>query len=551
MDLFSVLSRVIPTSYFSFWHASGDGIYRRWYFFPLCLFLICGTTVFVGAVPTRVFGHDIFFLLDNGWRAINGQRPHVDYASPWGPVTFVIVGLGLTLSGYTVDGIGFGNALFGLLIGFWSYRLGRHRLEGIPRILLSLYLVVLVVAPYCLGFGIFLTSHAMVYNRYGYALLGLILLESFETAGGPRREREEWIGGVSSGSAAALVLFLKITYFLAAALLLGASVFLGRHSRRRCLGAISGFALVSVILLAYLGFDVRAVLGDWRMAAGARSEGISMLELQWRFLINAPYLVLSAWLGIRGSIATGAAGPGRRNFRLLALAALVSAADLLLLFSNLQRTALPLTTIFCLLMVNRVAALDVTPLDPVQDSDRSSRRVVLLAGGVVFLIQFAWEFSGLAYAAVLKARPANLRSVARFTEPRLAPLLLYDDLSAPKSNGRQYTAYVNEGIALLRENTLPEETVLTMDMVNPFPYAMGRKPAIGGISAASYRYTLSDDYRPSDDRYFGTADVVMVPKQPASPPLYYDGFYRIYEPALHDRFRLAAESGMWYLYKRR
>jgi len=551
MDPFSVLSRVTSTSYISFWHASGDGIYRRWYFFPLCLFLICGTTVFVGAVPTRVFGHDIFFLLDNGWRAINGQRPHVDYASPWGPVTFVIVGLGLTLSGYTVDGIGFGNALFGLLIGFWSYRLGRHRLECIPRILLSLYLVGLVVAPYSLGWGIFNTSHAMVYNRYGYALLGLIILETFETAGGPRREREEWIGGVSSGAAVALVLFLKITYFLAAALLVGASILLGRDSRRRLLGAISGFALASIALLAYLGFDVRAILGDWKMAAGARLGGTSLLENGRKILRIMPHLALIVWLGIRGSFPVETPRIMGRKYPLLPLAALVFAADVLLLFSNQQHSVLPLTTFFSLFVVNRVVARNRALPDPGADSARSSRRIVLLAGGMFFLAQFAMEFAALANAALLKARPANPPSTTRFKEPRLVPLLLYDGFSDPRSNGHQYTTYVNEGIDLLRKYTSSDETVLTMDMMNPFPYALGRRPAVGGIAAAAYRYTLSDTHRPSDDRYFGTVDVVMVPKKPSSPDIYYDGFYRIYEPALHERFRLATESDMWYLYKRK
>jgi hypothetical protein len=30
--------------------------------------LICGITIFTGAVPTRVAGHDLLFLMDNGWR---------------------------------------------------------------------------------------------------------------------------------------------------------------------------------------------------------------------------------------------------------------------------------------------------------------------------------------------------------------------------------------------------------------------------------------------------------------------------------------------------
>ena len=212
---------------------------------------------------------------------------------------------------------------------------------------------------------------------------------------------------------------------------------------------------------------------------------------------------------------------------------------------------MPLTTIFSLVVVNKVVARNRTLQDPEADPARTSCRAALFAGGVFFLVQFALEFSGLAYGALLKAWPSNLHSVARFTEPRLVPLLLYDGLSEPSSNGRQYVTYVNEGIYLLRKNTSVDETVLTMDMVNPFPYALGRRPAVGGIAAAAYRYTISDVYRPSDERYFGTADIVMVPKRPALPEVYFDGFYRIYEPGMRDRFRLVAESDMWYLYKRK
>ena len=37
----------------------------------------------------------------------------------------------------------------------------------------GLYLALLVTAPYALGTWPTWSSHAMVYNRYGYALLGL------------------------------------------------------------------------------------------------------------------------------------------------------------------------------------------------------------------------------------------------------------------------------------------------------------------------------------------------------------------------------------------
>jgi hypothetical protein len=525
-------------------------MFRRWYFFPVCLIGICGTAVFMGAVPTRVFGHDTFFLLENGWRALNGQRPHIDYASPWGPVTFLIVGLGLTLSHYTANGIGYGNALFGLLIGLWSYRLGRDRLEPTPHILMSLYLVGLVTAPYPLGRLFLYSSHAMVYNRYGFALLGLVMLESFHAVEGRGREKEEWIGALSSGIAAGLALFLKFTYFFGAALLIGGSASLREPSRRRLVGIIVGFSLAGIALLAYLGFDIEAILRDWIMAVGARSQSVSLLELGRKFSVNIPYLLLIIYLSIRGSFAAETISLKRRNFRLLHLGALAFATDILMVFGNQQTTQLPLSIMFSLTVVNQVVARNRALPEQEADHLRHSRRVTLFAAGLFFLIQFASEYSGLAYGALQKARIANLPSDIRFTEPRLVPLLLFDGPYDP-GNGSQYVAYVNDGIRFLRKNTLPSETVLTIDMINPFPYALGRRPAIGGISAAVDRYTLSDNYRPSYDEYFGTTDVVLVPKRPSTGGDIRKGFYRIYESALRDRFRVAAESDMWYLYRRR
>src|SRR5260370_42113817 len=77
--------------------------FRPWRFraaFLAGLALIGGASALMGAVPTRLFGHDIFFLLDNGWRVINGQRPHLDYYSPWGPVTFLVTAAGIFFFGY-------------------------------------------------------------------------------------------------------------------------------------------------------------------------------------------------------------------------------------------------------------------------------------------------------------------------------------------------------------------------------------------------------------------------------------------------------------------
>ena len=532
--------------FLSIWHDSNERVVQRRVFFLGCLLTICGMAAFTGAVPTREYGHDIFTMLDNGWRIISGQRPHVDYTSAWGPVTFLITALGLKLSHYTVDGIGYGSAVFGLLIGLWSYGVSRGRMESSPRILLSLLLAALVVAPFPLGSSPLISSHAMVYNRYGYALLGLIMLEAFQPFGGARGKPGSWLGGISSGAAAALCLFLKASFFLISLLLLGASLLLWSRTRQRLLGLAFGFVSVTLVFLAYLGFDIQAVIGDLRMAAGAKSQSLSAYGLIALAVFNSLHLLGVLLLALAGSLAVGAVSPRWLDFRLLFLGALTFTVDLLARFTSCQGDATPMAAVFALMVMNTITARQIKLPDAAACVTRPYYAAMLSLGGLLLLPQLTSDLGGIAYGVWKKARPYNLAQVTRFTEPRLAPLLLYDG-ATPGSNGTIYTTYVNDGAALLRRVSGPGETVITMDMTNPFSYALGRKPALGGIAAAAYGNTLSDTHRPSDDAYFGNADIAMVPKHPALD----DGLYVSYEAALNKRFRLAAETGWWRLYRRK
>jgi len=70
---------------------------------------------------------------------------------------------------------------------------------------------------------------------------------------------------------------------------------------------------------------------------------------------------------------------------------------------------------------------------------------------------------------------------------------------------------VNDGVALLERVTRPEERVLTMDMVNPFPYAMGKASRLGGgigSDGISLHIEATAIGHPTH-AYFGDADIVM------------------------------------------
>ena len=533
------------------WMAADESSSNLSIMYLVCLLIICGATAFVGAVPTRIYGHDDFFLLDNGWRIVCGQRPHLDFFSPWGPVTFLVAGMGLTLSNASANGIGYGNAIVGLIIGLWAFWISRGRLASTPRIILVTYLTLLVTAPYSLGHWPLLSSHAMLYNRYGYALLGLVLLECFRRREGEGEGGGEILGGISTGAIVAIALFLKANFFAISLPLVAASFLFRQPSFKRSLGLALGFCIVLFAMLAYLKFDIRTVGEAFWMAAGARSKALYVSILTLQLKTQVPSLLIAIAILFIGTRRTKPVGSWLDNRQLLIWTLLVFASDSLLMISNSQERAMPLLGAFAILIANRITA-EWQRLPAMGARTNSHRHVfVLVLCSLMVLPQLVSDLVGLANGVFQKVHPSATIGLVRFTEPHLAPLILYDGDPQKAANGSIYTSYVNDGVALLRKHCDASDRVLTMDMVNPFPYALKWRPPRGGIAAIAFNFTLSEDFRPSFDAYFGNATVVLMPKRPAQIHFFIDRFYALYTPALLERYRLYAESDWFWLYKRK
>ena len=516
------------------------------------LLAICGATALIGAVPTKMCGHDVFIALEMGWRVINGQRPHVDFTSGWGPVWFLVAALGLKLSRYSVDGVGYGNAVVAFIVGTWSFLLAKGRLFSSWRILLSLFLAAMACSPYALGFSPLLSSHAMVYNRYGYALLGLVMLECFEEARDSSDNcYKDWIGGVSTGAVLSLTLFLKANFFLAGLGLVAIlSLLFRRLDYRRLGGALLGFSFTSLGLLAYLRFDFVGMIRDLRMAGAARS-GVLTWDIFVSKMLSRPLVLLEMVLLI---FFAGTFFNNRverwRTANLITIGFVVLAADMGLMLTNAQWGGFPICAVFGILLSNEVARHWRTLSEPEGRRNPAPLVEVLCLAALLYVPLFASDLTGLAYGLWDKEHTPIQGFVIPFTTPILKPLSLYDG-TPPRSNGRIYTTYVNDGVALLERESRREETVLSIDMTNPFPYALERPPAHGGIASPTYHFNIDDHHRPSDDAFFGNADIVMVPKHPALDDFFYKGLLRAYEPGLHRRYQLVAQSDWWWMYRKK
>ena len=528
-----------PSSKLRFWPA-------------IMLAAICLLTAYIGAVPTLIYGHDTFYFLENGWRTLYGLRPQLDYWSPWGPLMFLIVASGMKLANASPNAIGYGSSLFGLAIGLWTYRLGRHRFASVPRLAFSLFAVLLVVAPYPLGVWPLTSSHAMLYNRYGYALVALVIVECFQP---PEERAGELAGGGSSGAAAALALFLKASFFFVALPLIAFSLFFRRPKATRLLGLALGFGAVALMGIAYLRFDVPAIVNALRMAAAARAQALSPQTPLWTIEGNFPPLFLALALALGASFLNSGARNRWTQMQLPFLAVVVYLADIGLLATNAQTRALPLLSVYSLLVINRLVIARNQSRPESRREQLPYHAALLILFSLIFLPPLCSDVAGLAAGTLRKAHPSQARSPVRFIEPRLSALILYDSWDASgfqkNANGSTYTTYVNDGTSLLRRYCSSADRVLTMDMQNPFPYALGWRPPLGGLASLTLNFTVSAQYRPSFDAFFGDSTVVMVPKRPAQVHELLDGFYAIYFPVLTQRFSLAAQSDWWWLYKRK
>ncbi len=518
--------------------------------FAICLLLICGGIIYsdYGSMHIRNYGHDVFFQIDNSWRIVAGQRPHVDYSSGWGVLALLFHAFGFWLAGNNPSGLRYGDAIWGLLIGVWSYVLLTRRMQMWAALASSITLTLMITAPIVMGDAYTRTSHAMGYNREGYAVFGLILLEILQPPRKRQRDRAEFIDGLSTGAALGVLLFLKANFFAVGAILLVSSFVLIRQTRQRFQGLAIGFALVAIGALAYLRFDVLAMWRDYRIAAGARQDLLfhtAKLSLEGNLPLVFPFLLLffvAALALPNGSVLWRRTGMILQS-RLLWLGIGVIVIDLALGTANTQKPALPMCGLFAVIILNEV-------IEHFQGLSGQARISFLPFGATLAVLASLLAFhlplrdaASLIYACIEKNQTADAYQI---DSPRFSHVYFHDIEQPTSNNGRQYVDYVNDGLALLRKNTTDADSVLAIDLFDPFPYLLGRKPVNGGSSVLAYGYLLTNQFRPSDANLIGDATTIMVPKQSAS----IGRLQQLFKPILKHYYTLDGESRSWLLYKR-
>lgn len=524
--------------------------------FVVALILVCGLSTLIGvAAPLGSFAHDTFFLLDNAYRVVQGQVPHRDFSSAWGPIIFLIDAAGLWMSGMRPAGFGYANAVFGALLAIWAFLLVRPRWSPASACALGIYTLLLITAPFPIGIPPIDFGYAMSYNRYGYALFGIIMIECAADAPSTCAGfRQRTAGAFSTGVALGLLAFLKISYALVAGPFIAVLLICGGAGRlRRLIGLGSGFAILAVLVLCYLRFDVTDMMQDLATAAAARQLALQVLRPIDALDLAQGIVILVFVAGL----ISGARRAGERAARLHGglFALLTLTAGYLLLISNQQLNTFPLNGYAAVALVAAYGPLMTGRLLQWPGVSPDFPRAVLLTA--CFLPFCIVNGMSLAWAAVERQWPIQTNVVALESPESGTSLLLRLVTGAhpTETAGAGYVAAVNDGLALLRRHSGDRDGVLTFDEFNPFNYLLNRPSPRGGIAAAAYNYIFSDAAHPTAERFFGDTAYLLVRKYKQGGPDILEGddvraLMRLYGPALRSHFTMVEETEHWALWRR-
>ena len=505
----------------------------------VCLLLLCVVRTYLGGpFAMKRYGPDAFILLDGGWRILNGQIPHVDFHTPIGPVIYLLVALGLKAASLGASGLNYAQAIAGAVAALWAYRLGARRLSDVASVLFCLFAVLLALAPYELGESPLLSSPSFTYNRYGYVLLVLILCETlWPPLDRSSLGREELAGGISTGIAGGLLLFLKANFFLAAGMLVVGLWISRKQQWNRWVGiGCSGLA-VCVCGLLYLHGHWTAMWSDLRMAAGGKH--IEADFLRHILVDNAGVMTAVLLLALFTSWVRAGINTENETRHLTYSALVICAVSYAVMLGNHQEAGMPLCTAFVIGLMSAVT-------DRKRTGNRAAPALlcaaVLCWGTVVVLAPIAADAAGIGYAAMQSLASRN-RNIVKAEAPRLSGLLFVGPATS-RDFGPSYVGCVNDGLRMLRE-VPASDAVVTLANTDPFSYALEKRPARDGLTWIADGNNVSERFKPAPEAVFRDAAAVIVSNYVTD-----GGAVRLYGAYVSRNYHLVRRSSCWDLYRR-
>jgi hypothetical protein len=497
--------------------------------------LLAGVAFHVGCGPTLWNARDSAVHLDAGWRVCQGQVQHADFHSGLGPVIGWFNGLGLAWTG-NINGLFFANTVFALIVAALAAWITRGRLSAFWSATFAISLLALLLTHRRLDGPFDLPAFPLIHNRWGEALLALVLVDLFLRAG-------HWTNGIVTGAALALMLFTKLNYFGIAVLGVGLRQAAGPRDRRWIVACASAAGLVvagGALALGGLGGfwrDMREISGTQDWAWRFRTLRHEIKDARYPL-----FVAIGFWFAVLPLLAE------RRRWA--ARFWLMNGGFLLIGATNSTNGAIPL--VGCAAML-AVAAARTEPV----------RRYLVASGLAVAAVAMVAvpNLASLAYSAtwgdgegVIDA-PA-LRGMLLHREPLTSNERILDVITSrppDKLPDRrlpgEYGQMVNDGLALLRRRVRPTDRIGTADLADFFSCPLGLPSPRGAPLWWDASRSFSRERHPPAAQAFGDATLLMIPKWAVATRAA-KLLREVYGEYWKAEFHPVAESRLWTLHER-
>lgn len=435
----------------------------------------------VGAFPQRSFALDLFQLVGGGWHVVYGDRPYIDFHTLFGPLLFFIIAAGIQLTGGTTETLPVAILLATFVLCSIGHSVFRTWIRGWVGLVLSLFLLILCLSPMPLHFLYYRTSYAMIYNRFGYAVL-IILLAM--VCGDPVDSRSRRKGELIMGALVMVLLFFKVSYFVAA---LGFPLFAIAMRGADLRWILAGAVPVFLLFFAYLGTDgFLAMLGDYGDAGAVRAPAVFAASLRL-VLLELPLFGIALILFMLRL--------KQRNWDEFAAVLVIAAVAEIGGFHGYQFLEVPLFGAYTLILLKRSIH------EGNRDLDKLGKALVAYAVILPFINGLGGLLTPLGFLPMIENRP-----VEKLESTSFPAALQKTEWCAPA---------VNEGIALLSRHPETEHRIIGhLFFADPFSFTLHRRPARYLPLSFSMEAELNDRVHPSAEHIFQDCDYVMVPKDP-------------------------------------
>jgi len=503
---------------------------------------------------------DYMLMLDAGHRILYGQAPHVDFVSFAGPTAFLPVVLGMLAGGENASSLAYGSALLLPLLTFLAWRIAVRRVP--PAVAFGFAVMVggLLIGTFSLGvgYGWYVPSYAMQYNRLGWALLCMLALAVLVQPRSEAAPRGDIGDGISVGVCAGLLVFLKLNYAGAAILFLGLGCILYRRRPRFLLASVVAFLGVIGLCAVFLHGGFSAYARDLWMPLQVNAGGVHSRTV-FAALNNLWELWAICTVVLLWSRPAFLPGQARKAVIPLVLTLLCAGVGVVIVAGNFQWYSVPLFAVAGIALAENFRrgwscklATRVSSMSP-----RSYRlrvgfsSVAVIAACLALAIpdfgsvghSFLWQVGyPSATMSDVTIHADSLEGISfRETTHRngSADPLARQDPNTPHGNA----TLSNDGLRLLQGHVDSHARILAMAFSNPFPFAL-QLPSPKGSPICIDGTHMSKLYHASAEGVFADVTHVMFQKPFTGSAAWED----IYGNYVRTHFVQIDESPLWILY---